>query len=44
MENSKPSPITVDLNVGEILSVVGDNYHVLVSGKQTNGAFLLNVL
>ena len=39
MENSKPAPITVDPKGGEILSVVGDNYRVLVSGKQTNGAF-----
>ena len=39
MENSKPSPITVDPKGGEILSIVGDNYRVLVSGKQTNGAF-----
>ena len=39
MESSKPAPITVDPTGGEILSVVGDNYRVLVSGKQTNGAF-----
>lgn len=39
MEKSKPAPITVDPKGGEILSVVGDNYRVLVSGKQTNGAF-----
>ncbi len=39
MENSKPAPITVDPTGGEILSIVGDNYRVLVSGKQTNGAF-----
>jgi quercetin dioxygenase-like cupin family protein len=39
MENSKPAPITVDPEGGEILSVVGGNYRVLVSGKQTNGAF-----
>ena len=39
MENSKPAPITVDPKGGEILSIVGDNYRVLVTGKQTNGAF-----
>ena len=39
MENSKPAPITVGPEGGEILSVVGGNYRVLVSGKQTNGAF-----
>lgn len=39
MEKLKPAPITVDPQGGEILSVVGDNYRVLVSGKQTNGAF-----
>jgi quercetin dioxygenase-like cupin family protein len=39
MEKLKPAPITVGPQGGEILSVVGDNYRVLVSGKQTNGAF-----
>ena len=39
MDNSHPLPITVDPKGGEILSIVGDNYRVLVSGKQTNGAF-----
>jgi quercetin dioxygenase-like cupin family protein len=39
MNNSKPAPITVGPTDGKILSVVGDNYRVLVSGKQTNGAF-----
>lgn len=39
MENSKPTPITVDPTGGQILSVVGDNYRVLVSGKQTGGEF-----
>jgi quercetin dioxygenase-like cupin family protein len=39
MENSKPAPIAVGPEGGEILSVVGGNYRVLVSGKQTNGAF-----
>jgi len=39
MKDSKPAPIIVGPNGGEILAVVGDNYRVLVSGKQTNGAF-----
>jgi len=39
METSKPTPITVDPSGGEILSVAGGNYRILVSGKQTNGAF-----
>ena len=39
METSKPAPITVDPTGGKILSVVGGNYRILVSGKQTNGAF-----
>ena len=39
MESSKATPITVDPTGGEILSVVGGNYRILVSGKQTNGAF-----
>jgi quercetin dioxygenase-like cupin family protein len=39
MENLKPTPITVDPQDGETLSVVGGNYRILVSGKQTNRAF-----
>ncbi len=39
MEELKATPITVGPKGGEILSVVGDNYRILVSGKQTNGAF-----
>lgn len=39
MKTSKPTPITVDPEGGEILSVAGGNYRILVSGKQTNGAF-----
>ncbi len=39
MENTKSMPITVEPTGGEILSVVGGNYRVLVSGKQTNGTF-----
>jgi len=39
MKTSKPAPITVGPAEGEILSVAGGNYRILVSGKQTNGAF-----
>ena len=39
MDNSKPTPITVDPTGGEILSVAGGNYRILLSGKQTNGDF-----
>jgi quercetin dioxygenase-like cupin family protein len=39
MENSKPMPLIVDPEGGKTLSVMGGNYRVLVSGKQTNGAF-----
>ena len=39
MENLKINPITVDPQGGEIISVVGGTYRILVSGKQTNGAF-----
>lgn len=39
MGNLKPAPIIVDPEGGEVLSVVGDNYRILVSGTQTNGAF-----
>ncbi|MES2456115.1 MAG: cupin domain-containing protein [Bacteroidota bacterium] len=39
MENLKQMPIVVDPGGGEILAVAGGNYRVLVSGKQTNGAF-----
>ena len=39
MSDSKSAPITIGSKDGEILSVVGDNYRILVSGKQTKGAF-----
>jgi len=39
MENSKLNPITVDPAAGKTLSVAGGNYRILVSGKQTKGAF-----
>ena len=39
MKNSKPAPITVGATSGQNLSVVGDTYRILVSGKETGGAF-----
>src|SRR5450631_2824302 len=39
MENSKHPPITVDAKDGQNVSVVGDTYRILVTGKQTGGAF-----
>lgn len=39
MENTKPVPVTVGAAEGQGLSVVGDTYRILISGKQTGGAF-----
>lgn len=39
MSNSKPSPLTLGSQDGPCVSVVGDTYRILVTGKQTNGAF-----
>jgi quercetin dioxygenase-like cupin family protein len=39
MANQKKDPITIGPKDGENLSVVGDTYRILVSGKETNGAF-----
>jgi len=39
MEDIKPVPITIGPDDGQCLSVVGDTYRILVSGKQTGGAF-----
>jgi quercetin dioxygenase-like cupin family protein len=41
MENNKPTPITLDANDGQSLSVVGDTYRILVSGVQTGGEFAI---
>jgi quercetin dioxygenase-like cupin family protein len=40
MENSN-NAITLNPQDGDSLSVVGDTYRILVSGKQTNGAFAI---
>lgn len=39
MENKKTPPITLSAQEGKNLSVVGDTYRILVTGKETNGAF-----
>lgn len=39
MENIKTAPIAVGPHDGQSLSVVGDTYRILVSGKETGGAF-----
>jgi quercetin dioxygenase-like cupin family protein len=39
MENIKSAPLTLGANDGQSLSVVGDTYRILVSGKETGGAF-----
>jgi quercetin dioxygenase-like cupin family protein len=39
MKNTTPTPITLDADNGQSLSVVGDTYRILISGKQTGGAF-----
>ena len=39
MGNQKPDPITVGAQEKQNLSVVGDTYRILVSGKETGGAF-----
>jgi quercetin dioxygenase-like cupin family protein len=39
MENSKPAPIALSAEAGQSLSVVGDTYRILVTGKETGGAF-----
>ena len=39
MKNSKPNPIILCVQDGQNLSVVGDTYRILVTGKETGGAF-----
>jgi quercetin dioxygenase-like cupin family protein len=39
MANTKKNPITVGANEGRNISVVGDTYRVIISGKDTGGAF-----
>jgi len=39
MKNQKPAPITIGGQEGQIVSMVGDTYRILVTGKQTGNAF-----
>ena len=39
MQNAKPAPITLNAEDGQNVSVVGDTYRILVTGKETGGAF-----
>jgi quercetin dioxygenase-like cupin family protein len=39
MENKKTVPLTVGVQEGQNLSVVGDTYRILVTGKETGGVF-----
>jgi quercetin dioxygenase-like cupin family protein len=39
MEDQKQPPITVGPQEGKSLSIVGDTYRLLVTGKETGGAF-----
>ncbi|MCR8561317.1 cupin domain-containing protein [Mucilaginibacter sp. BJC16-A38] len=39
MKTIKADPITLNAEIGQCLSVVGDTYRILVSGKETGGAF-----
>jgi quercetin dioxygenase-like cupin family protein len=39
MENVKAAPVTTGPTDGQNLSVVGDTYRILITGKETGGAF-----
>ena len=39
MENQKPAPIAVGAQEGQNISMLGDTYRILVTGKQTGNAF-----
>jgi quercetin dioxygenase-like cupin family protein len=39
MENTKPTPVITGPHDGTSLSVVGDTYRILISGKETAGVF-----
>ena len=39
MENQKPAPITVGALEGQNISMVGDTYRILVTGKHTGNTF-----
>lgn len=39
MDHMEPDPITIGPEAGQNISIVGDTYRILMSGKQTGGAF-----
>ena len=39
MPNLPPSILTTDNNEGQVVSVIGDTYRIIISGKQTGGKF-----
>ena len=39
MENAKPAPIVTGPSEGQSISMAGNTYRILVTGKETNGAF-----
>ena len=39
MENTKPAPIVTGPAEGQCISMAGNNYRILVTGKETGGAF-----
>ncbi len=39
MENIKAAPMTIGAMEGNTVSVVGDTYRILITGKQTGGAY-----
>ncbi|AMR32941.1 cupin [Mucilaginibacter sp. PAMC 26640] len=41
MENNHLNPIAVAVNEGDALSVMGGTYRILISGKDTGGAFAI---
>jgi quercetin dioxygenase-like cupin family protein len=41
MENSKPAPIVTGATEGQSISMAGNTYRMLVTGKQTNGEFAI---
>ena len=41
MNSEKKPPVTVDAGTAPTVSMVGDTYQILLSGKQTGGAFAM---
>ncbi|TDQ08069.1 cupin domain-containing protein [Pedobacter metabolipauper] len=41
MENSKPAPLVTGVTEGQRISMAGNTYRMLVTGKETNGEFAI---